>query len=396
MTDFFADLEGHLQDAARRRARRRRLPEQRVVFALAAAVVAFALVFTVLGAVDRTSDPEVASPPPTSSCGGAPDATIARYAVFRREATPEDALPEAVVRRMSAELPGSRRVAELFPAAGRLALRDGGRAFWLAPAYLGEGCSEPAVCWNVTTPDADLVDCVPLRELGGVREMVRDEGPEPWLSVLVPDGAVDITVEARKSVQQRQGDNVLLVDFEPDDTPSVVQSDGLNPLPGCAPMFTNDAMAPEVREHFPVFEASGEGVKTEVWARALSGMDTGGIHDANARVLLREAGVRVSAVPAAKVNCDRPGVCAAAEFDDGRATEYGSRCWTLAEILDGRGVSFYGVDDQRVLVYALVPGGTREPSYEGRPMTVSRNIAYVVIEGRPGDKKIDLPDAIGG
>jgi hypothetical protein len=230
MTDFFSELEGHLHDAAQRRARRRWVPETRVVFAVAAAAATLALVFAGLSAIDRGRDPEVAAPAPaTESCDRAPAEVIRRFEqALATPAMEYEKVPASVVERLGGELVGGRPAPRIFPDAGKLALRDHDRDFWLVPARFGDRCTgAPGLCWNVVTEDANLYDCKPLNELDVPVEMVRDEGPEPWIAALVPEG-VEVTVDGtRDGGKLQQANNVLLADVEPGADPSV----GCNPRP---------------------------------------------------------------------------------------------------------------------------------------------------------------------
>jgi hypothetical protein len=97
-------LERDLTEAVARLQRRRVSRLRRPTLVAVGALAAVAAVLVVLGGLDRRQNDEVAAP------AGA-DALAGRYSVFRREASPEDALPQRL-RRAGMDPSLTRRVAQ--------------------------------------------------------------------------------------------------------------------------------------------------------------------------------------------------------------------------------------------------------------------------------------------
>ena len=209
MSDFFAELEGHLLAAAERERRflplpalrPRRLVAAATLIALLAAALAFAL-----PAADSERSVAVPSPtpfPPTACPGDYARPTPAlrdQLGVLRRKATPADRLPQRL------HGPTVNPSGIVNPEYVRLALTDTvGRRFYVLPTafppFVPDLCSAPAktACLRAVDLDDRLMGqiCSTANALPRVPfyEVVRNEPPLAF--GLAPDGVSQVVISAR-------------------------------------------------------------------------------------------------------------------------------------------------------------------------------------------------------
>jgi hypothetical protein len=215
MTDFFADLEGHLLDAARRERRPRPRPRPRVVLAVTAAAAAAVLLISVLPQALQERGSAGGVPPadldgwtsyvPLSDCAKGPINVVTdetppqllsnAIELFRQQ--PPDPLPGEVMTalaRMGAD--------EIQVGAAREVRGPDYSRVWLVPVgrvALPSGCdarSTPAVC--IVASDGDDPSCV----LGhvfiksGFTQLFFDPARPPVVVGLVPNGVVEVLLRA--------------------------------------------------------------------------------------------------------------------------------------------------------------------------------------------------------
>jgi len=207
MTDFFADLESHLLDAARRERRPR--PRPRVVLAVTAAAAAAALLITVLPQAFQERGSVGSGPPaelddwtsyaPLPDCAKGPINVVTddtppqllsnAFELFRR--APSDPLPGDVMTTLA-----GMGADEIHVGAAREARGPDYSRVWIVPVgrvALPSGCdarSTPAVC--IVASDGDDPSCV----LGhvfiktGFTQLFFDAARPPVVVGLAPNGVV--------------------------------------------------------------------------------------------------------------------------------------------------------------------------------------------------------------
>jgi hypothetical protein len=207
--DFFAELEGHLIEAAERERRVWRLPAVRPRRLLAAAAVVAALAAALAFALPATeSERPVVAPvptpvPPTACPGdyGRPTSALRdEFGVLSRAPTPADRLPKG--------LHGATIIPSGIenPAYVRLALTDSvGRRFYVLPTALPpftlDICAEPArtACVRAVGPDDRLVgqSCNTADALSRVPRFEVVPSEPPLVFGLAPDGVSRVVISAR-------------------------------------------------------------------------------------------------------------------------------------------------------------------------------------------------------
>jgi hypothetical protein len=204
MSDFFADLESHLLDAARRERRPR--PRPRIVLAVVAAAAVVVLLLAVLPQSSQESGTVGGGPPaqlddwtpyaPLPDCDGGlvtatedPPPGVLRdaYELFRRP--PSDPLPQEILEtlaRMGAD--------EIREAAAREARGPDYSRVWIVPVGTvadPDDCdarSTPAVC--LVASDASDPSCILERTFArtGFTRLFFDAARPPVVVGLAPDG----------------------------------------------------------------------------------------------------------------------------------------------------------------------------------------------------------------
>jgi hypothetical protein len=210
MTDFFADLEAHLLDAAQRRRRPR--PRPRIVLAVAAAAATAALLIAVLPQSSVERGAVGGGPPaaldgwtsyvPLPSCDDSqmtvtsePPPQVLRdaYELFRRPAF--DRLPDHVVDTLA-----RMGVDDLHEAAAREARGPDYSRVWVVPVgtvAAPDDCdarSQPAVCL-VASDESDpscVLDHVFVRT--GFTRLFFDVEGRPVVVGLAPDGVAGVLI----------------------------------------------------------------------------------------------------------------------------------------------------------------------------------------------------------
>lgn len=418
MTDFFADLEGHLTDAARRRARRRWVPGRPVALAVAAGVAAVAVVFGALSAIEASRDPEVAAPgpvpaeaPPTCGSEQLPPALLKTIGVLRRSPTAQDTLPANLQQRVTGDLPGGRLEKVWTSDARRARVTEAGE-FWVVPALRGP-CERPEAVACVLWDDGRLIlpACVDLDRLqdGELIAQGRLDGGRSFTVALVPDGATPDLVVGGIGVEGTIEGNVFVAAYEASDRDHEQAYLSSDPPAGQAcsdagATLTRAAPADSVTSVIALFRDPGplEAAPEGIWSDVLAGHSAGGVHAAEGVDLGVRGGYSFQIVPVGNLASEcprdydpaapdnRPGVCIGHRRGDGAATETGAGCWTIAQVLAGQAVGFQGLDDGRILAYAVLDDSVKGATLAGRRLEVDRNFGYVVLEGERPAPRLEL------
>lgn len=398
MTDFFAELEGHLHDAARRRARRWWLPAPRVTFAVVAAAASVAG-FAVLGTLDSGRDPEVTAPAVTPAldsseeCGDQPPQEVLdRFAVLRQEATEVDRPPKEVLDRLDQDFPGAGRPAKVWPRAGRLARTIPAGDVWLFPVLLGKPCGsspeatdapvqsarQPGVCWARHSRASATAMCLRLRDAQYTTQLFGSEGRTPYAVALVPDGRRAVPNGGGDRVKDSLEGNVYLVTGAHD-----VMDVEPSARPGCrAPELSEEPPPPALLEIVPDFRSAPFRMPPDDWRDALAGQSVAAHVGAGRGLSFRtSAAMSVAGVPYTPLP-ERCGI-------DEAPTEAGvclillprhlrrePHCFTGTQIAGGRALVH---DEATGFAYGLVPAGTRTARAGGQEMEVEGSFAFTVV-----------------
>jgi hypothetical protein len=373
MTDFFAELEGHLHAAARRRARR----GPRIVAMAAAAAVAVALAFAGLAAIDR-GDPEVAAPGPTPApttagpCGAPPQAVLNQFAVLRRERQDFDQAADPLLERLAQDFPGVGRPDRVWPEAGRMARSVNGNQIWLFPVALRE-CA-PGLCWVQVAGDSSVAYCHTLQEVLRPISLITSEGPDPFVIGLVPDGRRALGVDGEARVEGTTRGNVF---FAEDATE--VEEAGPEVRVGChAPGVTDEAPPPELLDIVPGLRDGPLRLPSETWSKALADQRLVA-YTRHARSYGTHAGMEIFGVAYSPLppRCNLPGdpvEAGACLIAAPPRSEYFAGCFSGTRIAEGRALVH---DLAAGLAYALVPAGTRRATLGGEAMRIEGDFAFL-------------------
>jgi hypothetical protein len=407
MTDFFAELEGHLHDAARRRARRSWLPAPapRIVFAVVTAAATLAIVFAGLSLIGDGRDPEVAVPPAPTPAGPAPERVDCRneaipailpasFEVLRREPTDGDRIPEEIEQTITRHMRGLAVAKAWTLDARRVQLEHA--TYWVVPALVGELCDDrpdpvrdAGVC-VVFVHEAARASCLSLAavRVGKLAFGGRTGDGRLFKAALVPDGfTMHVEVAGRREngvVSDNIGEKAYVATGAEDETARVflepLEDGAPPPAPGCFSV-TEDEPDPRTREILTMFAQPEPGDTYEgAWSAGV--LDTAerkavGVHLDYGRLVGKAAGFEVLAVPVQRVLAEgascrdaggEPGVCAVAKSGDGAATERQAWCWTLDEVTRGDAAAFVAVGKERRLRIGVVASagatGTGDPGLQ--------------------------------
>lgn len=380
MTDFYAELERHLHDAARRRARRRWLPAPapRAVFAVAVAAAAAIAIVASLSAIVSGGEPEVAAPAPAPAavtCDGPVPAVLTRtFSVLRR---PPDRMPRELAARIGGDLPGGP-MARVWTADARR-VEHAHATYWVVPAATGDcdGRPEPAMCVLFVHDELTMPGCASVADVrDGNLAFGGKTGDGRWFSAaLVPDGhRFGVEIDGRRE-NGAVGDNVGEKAYEATTPESeharVFVEPRYEPPPPASGCFslTDDAPDPRVLRLLPMFEdvPGSERAPEALWAAgALDAAERKavGVHAAHGRRLGVRGGWRFVAVPVTRVlpagadcrsGAGAPGACASASSGDGAATETRAWCWDVEQIERGAAKASVPVRPGRAVSFALSP-----------------------------------------